>query len=723
MSIHRAFEKAAMRTLCAGLLLAAGAQAAIAQAPAGEREVELRFEDLGVDYPIRLRTVFGQASLPLDLRANEIVTRAELELRIAHSPSLRFDLSHLSVAVNDQIIWTRPLEAADASGKVVTIPLDPLLLVSRNQIRFDFVAHYAKEGECEDPTHSTLWADISNDSVLRLSLRTLDLPPTLEKMPAPWFDAAERGRLRLPFVLPGDPGLETVRAAGIVAAWFGAQADYRGADFPVQFGAAPAGHAVLFQLGGTEPALRAIRNPGDADGRLLVFSAPDEAGLVQLAQGFALGHVLMRGDSARLTRIELPPPQAAWASRRWPALDRPFALEPYLLGPSTVAGLAPGPIVYEFALPPDVFFLGRSGAFVDLDYRASRAGNPKSSLNLLLNGQYLGSTLLDAGGERRAETESRALDVEVPPQLLRGNNRLVAQFEFLRDTSKACEDFRAATLQGGIDPRSALKIARHAHFAEMPALEKLVNGGFPYSKFADLSQTALALPENPTEAEVSAALIVLGHIGRWTQDAATRVEVLPLSVLDEAVDRDLVLIAPAGAATLPPALDEAGVLKLHADGAELRTASSLAALQGRIEGRLLRDAERVAARVLVQSGGALGSLQQFESPWQRGRSIVALRTTAAADPRDVALALTDPGRNQYIEGGLVLVTPQQVSGYRVGDSYGVGRLPWWYALTRWMRHHPYLLVPLALAIALLFAAIASRLLRRHAAGRQPKTGA
>ena len=195
-----------------------GAYAQIPEAPTQSSTVSIErsFEDLGADYPIRLRTVFGQASLPLNLRTNEVVTAAELELRVAHSPSLRFDLSHLTIAVNDQVIWTRPLEAADASGKTYRVPLNPLLLVDRNQIRFELVAHYAKEGECEDPTHSTLWADISNDSRLHLTLRTLDLPPTLEKMPAPWFDGAERNRLSLPIVLPSDPGLEIVYEALVI---------------------------------------------------------------------------------------------------------------------------------------------------------------------------------------------------------------------------------------------------------------------------------------------------------------------------------------------------------------------------------------------------------------------------------------------------------------------------------------------------------------------------
>lgn len=692
-----------------------------ARADTAERRVELRFSDLGIDYPLRLRTTFGQASVPLNLRANELVTAAELELRIAHSPSLRFDLSHLTVLINDQVVWTRPLEAAHASGKVFRIPVEPLLLVNRNQIRLEMVAHYAKEGECEDPTHSTLWADVSNDSRLHLTLRTLDLPPTLEKLPAPWFDGAERERLTLPFVFAASPEPQTVRAAGIVAAWFGAQASYRGADFPVQYGPVPSGHAVLFQVGTPETELRALRNPLDPNGRILAFSAPDPTALVQLAQAFALGHIVMRAEVARLGELQLPAPQDAWRSPRWPHLRQPLPLPGYLIGPSTVAGLAPGPITYEFSLPPDLYFLGRSGGSVDFGYRASRAGNPKSALNLLLNNEYIGSTLLNTD-RAVADDQTRRLDVELPPNLLRGKNRLVAQFQFVRDTSKACEDFRSETLQGGIDPRSTLKLGRHAHFAEMPALEKLVSGGFPFSKFADLSQTAVVLPANPTPAEVSAALIVLGHIGHWTQDAAVHLDVLPLTALEDLRDRDVVLIAPAEANALPEAFEQAGALQLRRDGASLRAASALAVMQARIEGRPLRDAERYAARVLVQSGAALGTLQQYQSPLARGRSVVAIRTTGDADPRAVALALVDPGRNQFVEGGVVLVTPEQVSGYRIGESYAVGRLPWWYALTRWLRLHPYLILPIAIVLALLTAWLVVPPLRRRAAARQAKAG-
>jgi hypothetical protein len=713
-----------------GALLLAAAVPAMAQpatptpasAPTpGEQALELSLKDLGITYPLRLKTVFGQASVPLNLRADEIATSAELELRLAYSPSLRYDLSHLTVLVNDEVIWTRPLTAESAGGGTYRVPINPLLLLNRNQIRFELVAHYAKEGECEDPAHSTLWADISNDSRIRLRVRTVDLPPTLEKMPAPWFDVADQKRLVLPFVFPSAPSPAMIRASGIVAAWFGAQADYRGADFPVVYGPAPAGNAVLFQLGASSSELRAIRNPVDSRGQLLVFSAPDEAALIQLTQAFAMGSMVMRGDVTRVSALTLPEPQGAWRSPRWSSPDEPLALKDRLLGPASVMGLNPGPIAYEFTLPPDLYFLGKSGATIDLGYRASRTAAAKSSLNVSLNNQYLGSALLNPRADVITDEASRELSVEVPPTLLRAKNRLIAQFQFLRDTGRACEDFRNETLQGSIDPRSTIELASYAHFAEMPALQKLVDGGFPFSKYADLSQTAIVLPDTPSPADVSAALIVLGHVGRWSQDAAIYLNAVPMSAVESVADRDLLIVAPVGTSSLPTSFDDAGVLRLNADGAELKTASALAVLQARIEGRQVRDAERYAGRVLVQSGSKLGTMLQFESPLAHKRTVVAIRTTAGADPRDVALTLTDPGQSQYVQGGLVLVTPTQVTGYQLGETYSVGSLPWWFAATRWLSLHPYLLVPLAVLLALVAGSLAVGLLRRRAAARVPPT--
>lgn len=702
------------------LAMAGSMIAAVAAAPAVAQETPTTaaqsltrsFEELGIAYPIRLRTVFGQASIGLNIPYDEVVQKALLSLRVSYSPSLIEATSHLSVLVNNEVVWTQPLKSAQAAGAEFEIPINPLLLVEQNEIRFELVAHYARDNECEDPTHSSLWLDVSNRSSLQLAVERLVLRPTLDRLPAPWFDGSLPQRLELPFVLPANPRMDVIEAAGIVANWFGAKAEYRGADFPVSQALPTDAHAVRFRVGGAVTEVLAQPNPSDPRYWILDFVSPDPKGLAELARGFVLSADVLSGDRASFEGLQLPEPQPLWA--RFSQLqDRP--LQPFLVGPDSVVGVNPAPVTYQFDLPADFYPLERSGGEVKLAYRASRAANDKSMLTVLLNDRYLGSAPISPTADGGLDERSRALALEIPPQDLAARNLLVAQFSFLRDTSQPCEDFRPEILRGSIDPRSRLTVGRHAYFAEMPALEKLASGGYPYSRHGDLAQTALVLPEAPTADEVSAALILLGHLGRWTQTPALYLKVVGIGDLALVADRHLLVLADDQ--TLPAELAERGPLVKRPEGLVLRTASVLDVLHGRIQGRPIRDAESFAARVLLSAGDSLGSIQQVESPFSARHAVTLFQARGAFSQRDLALGLVDPGTAQFVEGGLVLLQGDQFSGYRLGDPFTVGQLPWWLVAQRWLSLHPYLVVPAALLFAILAAFMLHRLLRKQTARR------
>ncbi|WP_166251512.1 cellulose biosynthesis cyclic di-GMP-binding regulatory protein BcsB [Solimonas terrae] len=697
----------------------------------------LSFEDLGMIYSLKLRTVFGQASIPLNLRADQIVTAATLDLHYAHSPSLRFDLSHLSVYINDQLLRTMPLSAETASGTSVRIPIDPRLLLPHNQIRFELVAHYAKPNECEDPAHTTLWADIDNDSKIELSLSPLPGAPSLERLPAPMFDAGDERHLRLPFVFNGAPSPETVKAAGIVAAWFGAQADYRGADFPVSFGALPGGHAVVFISGGNPPpgferfaglrtpTVAVVDNPTAPGSQLLVFAAADADGLVQAAQALALGHLSLQGAQAEISSLQLPPPRAPWSSSRWIDPSKPFQLALGATGPLSVTGLVPGPVSFEFSLPPDFYPLSEDSVHARIKYRAAPISAVNSSLNILLNDQFAGGVALNHGDDHRVKKvdDSSTLDVTLPTEALRAHNRLDAQYHFRRDTNTVCEDFDSSSLQGSIDPASTLEMHHYAYFSEMPALEKFADGGFPYSRLSDLADTAIVLPTTPGESDVSAALIALGHIGRWTRDAASRVEVTTLDAMDNVKDRDLLVIGRLDRLTLPDDWTDRMPLRLSGDQLELAPIGWLTALNERyLFDRDVDSARSHASRVIVDAGQNFAALMGFESPLASQRSVIMITAGRGGDVRDAALALTDPGTAQFVRGGLTLVRADKVSGYDFGGHYEVGHLPWWFELKRWLARHPYLLWPIALLLAILLGTLLNVALRRKARARLKTKG-
>ncbi|WP_084197527.1 cellulose biosynthesis cyclic di-GMP-binding regulatory protein BcsB [Solimonas soli] len=724
--------------LLIGVAVASGhaaAQAAPAATPPAGTDMaflqssrSLTLKDLGQIYPLKLRTVFGQASIPLNLRADQVVTGASLELRYAHSPSLRFDLSHLSVYLNDQLLRTLPLTAESASGASVRIAIDPRLLLPHNQIRFELVAHYAKPNECEDPAHSTLWADIDNGSRIDLTMSPLPPPPDLANLPAPLFDAGDERRLRLPFAFAGTANPGTLKAAAIVAAWFGTQADYRGADFPVSFNALPPGEGVVLVSGAAAlpgferfagrqtPGVAVIDNPNAPGSQLLVLSAPDSAGLVQAAQALALGKLTLQGPSAEVSTLELPPPREAWSSSRWVRADRPFMLADGAVAPLSVTGLVPGPIGFEFSLPPDLFPLSKESVRAHLKYRAAPVSAFNSSLNALLNGQFVGGVALDhsSAGKRKVE-DSSTLDLVLPVDALRAHNRLDAQYHFRRDTNLPCQDFDSTSLQGSIEPASTLEIRRYAHFAVMPALQKFADGAYPFSRYGDLADTAIVLPQAPTETDVSAALIAAGHIGRWTRDAATRIEVTTTDALDAVADRELLLVGRLDMLGLPDEWTQRMPLRLSGERVELAPLGLFTELSDRwLQDRDVSAAREHASRVIVDAAQGFAAIEGFESPLKSGRSVVLLTAGRNGDVRSAALALTDPGDVQFVRGGLTLVQGSKVSGYDLGSDYEVGHLPWWFAIQRWLALHPYLIWPIALLLVIIVGILVQTLLRRRA---------
>ncbi len=715
--------------LCAGNAAAADMTGKIETTDTAFLQLDrsLTLKDLGQAYPLRLRSVFGQASLPLGIRSDQVVTSATLELRYAHSPSLRFELSHLNILVNDELVKTIPLTAETASGHSVQIPLDARLFLPQSQLRFELIAHYARD-ECEDPTSSALWAEISNESRLVLKLAPLALPPSLELLPAPFFEVGERRRLTVPFSFERAPTPGAIKAAAIVAAWFGAKADYRGADFPVRYGSLPPGHGVVFTtraqaFGGLDlgavsdkPRVSMVENPGAPLGRLLVISAATDDGLVQAAQAFALGQLVMQGRSAAVDKLDLFPPRTPWSSGRWIDPAHPRPLETVSLNPMSVTGLVPGPISFELAIPPDLYLLDPGSGRLQLRYRAAPIAGSNSALNVTLNDQFIGGVVLGGGNKPGlAVGEFSEIDVKLPVGILRANNRLDAQYHFRRSIEKACQDFDANSLQGSVDPKSTLSFRNYSYFHEMPALEVLAQGGYPFSRLGDLGDTALILPPQPGQSEVSAALIAVGHIGRWTQDAAVRLEVGSLDNLSPFADRELLVVAPPG--SLPQDWNDRLPLQFSAGKVQLKPVDVFESLQGRLAGRDPKQASEYASQVVLSAGQNLETIVGFKSPLNSSRNVVLMTAGSGGDVRNAALTLIDPGTSQFVRGGLTLVHGDKVSGYDLGARYETGHLPWWFAIKRWLGLHPYLMLPIALFVILSFALMARALLRRQARRR------
>lgn len=134
---------------------------------AGSRQSRSTLKQLGIDYEITLRGIQGTAGVPFSIRNDQVVDRASLHLKYSYSPALLPDLSHLKVTVNDVTVATLPTPVEQA-GRMIErdIDIDPRMIIDYNRINLQLIGHYTRE--CEDPDHTSLWANIDSGSYLEL---------------------------------------------------------------------------------------------------------------------------------------------------------------------------------------------------------------------------------------------------------------------------------------------------------------------------------------------------------------------------------------------------------------------------------------------------------------------------------------------------------------------------------------------------------------------------
>jgi cellulose synthase (UDP-forming) len=177
--------------------------------------------------------------------------------------------------MNEQYAGTIPVNRDQPSFQM-DMPVSPVFFQDNNRLNFRFTGRYTPE--CNDPLSGLLWSTVYDTSTLTLTLTRLPPQRDLSRLPLPFFDAHQKELLTLPFVMPGNAGNDTLKAAGIIASWFGQLSTFRGANFPVMAEAPQEGNGVLVAVGADArgiagmpavngPTLAVVPNPNDPPAR------------------------------------------------------------------------------------------------------------------------------------------------------------------------------------------------------------------------------------------------------------------------------------------------------------------------------------------------------------------------------------------------------------------------------------------------------------------------
>ncbi|MBY0578103.1 MAG: UDP-forming cellulose synthase catalytic subunit [Burkholderiales bacterium] len=709
------------------------------EAPKAQFIKALTLKQLGLRQPMELRGVDGSQSFVFSIRGDEVVTGAKLKLGYAYSPSLIPELSHLKVMVNGTVVAVIPLPREGASGAVREIPIDTRLLQDYNRVSLQLIGHYTTQ--CEDPLHSSLWASIGNLSELDLDVSRLNVQNDLSYLPNPFFDKRDSSQLVLPMVFSGQPQPATLQAAGTVASWFGMLANYRGARFPAMLNALPQGNAVVFATTGDAPSglvlprmdgatLAIVDNPNNPLAKLLLVMGRDPAELARAAQALTLGGVTLTGGSVLISSLKDVPPRQPYDAPRWLPSDRPVHFGE--LAPASdlqVAGLVPDLIRVNFRVSPDIFTWHSKGVPVDIKFRYTPQQSPtKSTLNININDEFVRSVPLGRkmSGELSEEVMLPVLQkglvttrqvLFIPPYQVGADNQLQFHYYFEYRKEGECRDAILDNLRGAVDPDSTLDFSKFPHYAAMPNLAYFANAGFPYTRLADLAETAFVMPERPSPAEIETYLTLLGHMGNSTGYPATRMAVVRAEEADNLKERDIIVIGTRADAPLLKSWTQYMPFGMLDGQRRVNLPSPFQRLLARWEGRDIDENTRKAGELVLQGSGMLGAVMAFESPVDKGRSVVVITGDNDASLLNAAKPFYDAEKIRKIQGDLVLVNGSDLGGFTIGPTYNVGHLPLFTRIIWFLSGQPLLLMFLVLTSGFLISTVFYRALKRRAAAR------
>jgi cellulose synthase (UDP-forming)/cellulose synthase operon protein B len=716
-----------------------------APTPATNSRTEvLTLHDIGAVGPMTMRGTSAIQGVMFGIRRDEVVTDARLSLTGAMSPSLLPDASNVTVTLNEQYVGTIPVTSTHPDFGPLEMQVNPVFFQDRNRLNFRFTGRYTQD--CNDPLSGLLWSTVSDKSTLTLTITRLAPRRDLARLPLPLFDENIRQRLVLPFILAGNPSNEVLQASAVVASWFGKLADFRGTRFPVAAEPPNEGNAVLVALARdlppalslpplTGPVVAEVANPNDPLATVLVVTGRDGAEVVAAANALSLGGRLLSGQTAA-AQLDAMPTHKPYDAPAWIPTDRPVRFGE-LVDVSALEGVGyvPGTLHVPFRTAPDLYTWRRRPFQADIRFRAPPGpviDVAASRLDVSINGMFLRSYSL-APTDRTLDWVMRNLgfsrpvrfgSTPIPLYTVFGQNDLQMYFDMRPlhrgDCAAIPDDLHVA-----VDPDSTLDLSTAYHYATLPNLAYFVNSGFPFTRMADLSDTAAVLPPQPSAVELSAFLGLMGHFGSLTFQPVNRLTVVRTGDAASMPDKDLLVVSTLG--HLGPAASLFERSPYRVDGTSLHVS-----LPGPLEDiwHLFGDRKAgLSKEAMTAVGTKLGErtavLIGAEAPGASHRSVVGLLAGSPQGLDAMIDALDDTKLVPNIQGDLAVLAGREITSYRSGKTYNLGSLPFWLWPEWWLQDQPVaIIVTMAIAAAKMGFCL-YRLLHRKASRRtaQPRSGA
>lgn len=685
--------------------------------------------------PLQISGVNTMMTIGFGGRLDRVVSAAELRLNYHVSPAIADQITQVRVLLNNEITAVIPLQAAQAGSRQSrTVRLDPRLFSSYNELRFELLGE-TTHGLCTSASPSA-WFELARDSSLQVTYQQLKVANELSYFPEPWFDRRDFGRARIELMLPADPDLTEVEAAGVLASYFGMKADWRELNFALSsiHTAAPTltedwqqrwpeAHVIVLTTNADKPwalrdladvqqaEIRVIDNPAYPTYKALLIRAPDPQQLRAAVATLVTHDAGLSGAQATIA-TQPQQPREAYQAPRWLPLDRPVLFKDLVEQASELERTASNrsPITIALRLPPDLFTWQKYGIPVDLKFRYTPPiVRDESRMLVSVNNEFIkGFTLNESGTENTQERLRVPIlegslfnqgNVTLPSFKLAAMNQLQFTFSF-GSISDSCKVAPLANARGAIDGTSSIDLRGYDHYVALPDVHLYAKTGYPFSRHDDLLQTRVVVPAVMSEQVLQTTLLSVAKIAAATGYPTTGLQLRLVEQLDASEDADILIV---GHQALADWFKRFGASNLSKQLAGY----NLAAQQ-----QLLFDPQ-----LALENSGPSAAVVSFASPLAQGRTVVALTATTDSYLTRVQQALNSAEQTNQFHGFMTVITPARVQSFDTVVPYYVGTLGWWNQFTYHLAQYPLVVTFLALLAVVVLALMLFRIFSAKAKRR------
>ncbi|MBQ4246818.1 MAG: cellulose biosynthesis cyclic di-GMP-binding regulatory protein BcsB [Succinivibrio sp.] len=673
-----------------------------------------------------------QRTVRFTIKRDELVTDAKLELVFTPSPSLIPVRSQLNIHLNGLLIKSIPITKESLGVKTTElIELESRALTDENQITFDFIGHYTDI--CENPVDSTIWLNVSAQSILHLEKQKLNIANDLAAFPTPFFDIYTNEKSVVSVIMPQNSDNEMLKAAAIVTSYGGKITKWRGVDYPAFIDQLPAsGNAIVFLTNSNKPeflkdypevkvpSLEVADIPGTQSAKMLIVSAPDSDKLVTAAKALASGTVLLSGPLTEVYDYEEVEKRKPYDAPNWADTSKVItfgSLAEYDQQLSS-KGYNPMPINIELNFPPDLYFVNGSRIDMNLIYKYTKPSPlGLSQLRFITNNHLVRSYPLKPERETDIITENLPIlgtlnlfnGSKVDTSFLNPRNTLTFDFDYsMVYTSKINECTTQVPIpnQVEIDPSSSIDFTDIYHFTKLPNLNFFWQSGYPFSIYADLQNTAVYI-DNPNDVTKLSTLFntvarIAAQIGYSCNDIDVFTKV-DEDAMHSFKNKDILVVGH-----IPDELkdDDNSILVLGSAYHALSTSFN------EVDATHF-DTERrdVNQRITAKGAEGLGAVISYRSPLNEDRTLVALIADSDKGLANIAKNLILNSTPADPRGTVAIFKAEQVRSYDVGETYFFGNLPWYQRIYYILLDSPWVLMFLCLFSAIILCYLCYRFLK------------